>query len=114
MPAPRVSTVRRSNAARLQQDQPLAPLLPTVPEADKPISLPQTVGAWRVFAFVLAFAEPSLGLGLALLYWPSADARAKRFSRWCLGLALLGLLFEGGSKAVGSGLSSGDWLIQPY
>ena len=78
------------------------------------VTLPYPRGAWRSLGYLLAFFQPGMGLLLALLYWPGQENRIRRFSRWCLALALLGWCFANGSDAVRSGVQSGEWFIQPY
>ena len=78
------------------------------------LTLPYPQGAWRIFAYVLAFFQPAMGLVLALLYWPGEENRVRRFSRWCLVLAILGWVLASGGDAVRSGVQSGEWFIQPY
>ena len=76
--------------------------------------LPRPQGWWRGLALVLALVEPTAGLLLALLYWRSEELTVRRFSRWCVALAVLGLLLGLVAGALKGGLGGGDWLIQPY
>jgi hypothetical protein len=107
MPPKRVSRSRAAEPTALPVQAP-APSLPA------PISLPQPDGAWRILAFLLSLIEPTVGLLLALLYWRGIESPVRRFARWCLALAILGWLIQGGTDAVQSGLHRGDWYIQPY
>jgi hypothetical protein len=74
------------------------------------VSLPVPQGVWKLLALALAFTSPAAGALLALLYWAAPAGSGRGFSRWCLGLAALGVLLSGAADAV----HGGDWLIQPY
>jgi hypothetical protein len=100
--------------SRAKASAELLPALPPSPPPPAPIALPRPEGAWRVLALLASFFQPVAGLVLALLYWRGVDTPVRRFSRWCLALAILGWLFAGGTDAVQSGLHHGDWYIQPY
>ena len=78
-----------------------------------PLHLPRPEGWWRSLALVLAFFEPAAGLLLALLYWRLEEPAVKRFSRWCLAVAILGALLSMALCAAKGGLDGGG-MIQPY
>jgi hypothetical protein len=78
------------------------------------LSLPRPWGWWKGLALALCLVEPAAGLLLALLYWRSADPAPRRFSRWCLGLAILGALLGAVFGAAKAGLDGGERFIQPY
>lgn len=88
--------------------------LPEAAPLEAALTLPRPQGAWRVLAFILSVFQPVLGLMLALLYWKAAEAPVRRFSRICLGLAIIAWIVSGGFGALQSGLQSGEWFIQPY
>jgi hypothetical protein len=91
----------------------LAP--PSAPEAvPAGVTLPYPKGGWRVASYLFAFFMPSAGLVLALLYWQGPDGRSRRFSRWCLFLALAGSLMSWMGGAVWSGMQNAESGIQPW
>lgn len=104
----------KAPSAPLASTPPPASAPAPVPPAEPLVTLPYPRGAWRALAYALAFLQPAMGLVLALLYWPGQDPRVRRFSRWCLALAVLGWFIASGSDAVRSGAQSGEWFIQPY
>lgn len=108
MPPTRASRPRRVPA------EPLLPPAPLAPPPPAPITLPRPEGAWRILAYIASVGEPAFGLLFAFLYWRTEDAPVRKFARWCLVLAILGWLIQGGTDAVQSGLHRGDWYIQPY
>lgn len=93
-----------------------APTVPVLPPA-APLTLPQPTGAWNVLALLLSLFRPGAGVMLALLYWRSPEGPARRFSRWCLVLALIGAALAAlvalGDHFMHLGLD-GDRFIQPY
>lgn len=97
----------------IKRRQPLSPAPPPAAAA-APMVLPQPEGAWRWAAYVLALLQPALGLVLVLLYWKSDQPLVRRFSRVCLVLALLGLLFAGCGDGFDAESLGSDRFIQPY
>lgn len=94
---------------------PLPISIPVELSIPKPaISLPEAEGWWKALGLVLSLIEPAAGLVLALLYWPALDEKAKSFARWCLVLAVVGLVFSGAADTIENGMSAGEWMIQPY
>ncbi|MGH7443083.1 MAG: hypothetical protein ACREKE_10470, partial [bacterium] len=80
------------------------------PVAHPGVSLPYPQGGWRSVGFLLSLCQPAVGLLLAFLYWPATEGRARRFSRWCLVLALIGiavLCLFGAAWAVFKGNDAG-------
>jgi hypothetical protein len=78
------------------------------------VTLPYPLGWWRALGYGLALFEPCLGFTLCLLYWLGPDRRSRRFSRWCLALALLGLLLGWFAAAVWAGLQNGESGVQAW
>jgi hypothetical protein len=84
------------------------------PGAAPALPLPYPRGWWRAWAYAAAFFMPCLGLGLALLYWQGPDRRSRRFSRWCLLLALAGGFSAWLGGLCWTGLQNGEGGIQPW
>ena len=99
---------------RPRRTAPQAPAPVQAPLEPQALALPRPDGWWRPLALALAVIEPAAGLLLALLYWRSPDAEAKRFSRWALALAILGALLGLALGAAKGGLDGSERFIQPY
>ncbi len=90
------------------------PDFPATPAASPALALPEPRGAWRAFALGLAFVQPWTGAVFALLYWPSPEGPARRFSRWCFGLALAGAVLGLMALGLWSALVAGSAGVQPW
>lgn len=99
---------------KASRPRPVAVAMPAEAPLEAALSLPRPQGAWKVLAFILSALQPVLGLVLALLYWKASEAPVRRFSRVCLGLAIIAWIVSGGLGALQSGLQGGEWFIQPY
>lgn len=118
MPAnPSPAKPRRARArAATPAPRPEAPA--AAPEPAEPtrssLQLPEPKGGWRALGFLLALCQPWAGLTLAFLYWPSPDGRGRRFSRWCLGLALLGFAVGALLAAAWNAAQNGESGVQAW
>lgn len=111
---PKRSTRSRSRAAAAG---PVAIGSASVPQAtpqEPQVTLPYPHGWWRVWGCALALFVPPMGMGLALLYWPGPDGRSRRFSRWCLVLACLGVCLAWFCGVFWAGLRNGDGSVQAW
>ncbi|HTB22842.1 MAG TPA: hypothetical protein VK914_09060 [bacterium] len=105
---------KRSIGRSPQPAQPAPETRTEAPKAAPALTLPYPQGWWRNFAYAGAFCLPCLGLALALLYWQGPDRRSRRFSRWCLFLALAGGFFAWMCGLCWTGLQNGEGGIQPW